>query len=96
VLPKPGAPSVLGMSPTVWFVLTGLLVTWLFFERESRLEAAGEEPPVRPSLLGNRQMTGGLLMFFVLYLVQAGMFFTIRCICRCHSACPPSTPACAS
>jgi hypothetical protein len=96
VLPKPGAPSVLGMSPTVWFVLTGLLVTWLFFERESRLEAAGEEPLVRPSLLGNRQMTGGLLMFFVLYLVQAGMFFTIRCICRCHSACPPSTPACAS
>ena len=77
VLPKPGAPSLLGLSPTVWFVLAGLLVTWLFFERESRLEAAGEEPLVKPSLFGNRQMTGGLLMFFVLYLVQAGMFFTI-------------------
>ncbi|HWM04986.1 MAG TPA: MFS transporter [Actinophytocola sp.] len=77
VLPKPGAPSLLGMSPTVWFVLSGLLVTWLFFERESRLEAAGGEPLVKPSLFGNRQMTGGLLMFFVLYLVQAGMFFTI-------------------
>jgi EmrB/QacA subfamily drug resistance transporter len=77
VLPKPGAPSLLGMSLTVWFVLVGLLVTWLFFERESRLEAAGAEPLVKPSLFGNRQMTGGLLMFFVLYLVQAGMFFTI-------------------
>jgi MFS family permease len=77
VLPKPGAPSLLGMSPTVWFVFAGLLVTWVFFERESRLEAAGAEPLVKPSLFGNQQMTGGLLMFFVLYLVQAGMFFTI-------------------
>jgi hypothetical protein len=28
-------------------------------------------------LFGNGQMSGGLLMFLVLYLVQAGMFFTI-------------------
>lgn len=77
VTPKPGAPSVLGVSPTVWFVLTGLLVIWVFFERESRLEAAGGEPLVKPSMFGNRQMAGGLLMFFVLYLVQAGLFFTI-------------------
>jgi Na+/melibiose symporter-like transporter len=77
VTPKPGAPSLLGISPTVWFVLAGLLVTWLFLERESRMEARGEEPLVKPSLFGNRQMSGGLLMFLVLYLVQAGMFFTI-------------------
>jgi EmrB/QacA subfamily drug resistance transporter len=77
VTPKPGAPSLLGVSPTVWFVLAGLLVTWMFFERESRLEARGGEPLVKPSLFGNRQMSGGLLMFLVLYLVQAGMFFTI-------------------
>jgi hypothetical protein len=32
---------------------------------------------VHPRLFGNRQMTGGLLMFFLLYLVQAGLFFTI-------------------
>jgi EmrB/QacA subfamily drug resistance transporter len=77
VAPKPGAPSLLGVSPTVWLVLAGLLVIWMFIEHESRLEAAGGEPLVRPSLFGNRQMTGGLLMFFVLYLVQAGLFFTI-------------------
>jgi EmrB/QacA subfamily drug resistance transporter len=77
VTPKPGAPSLLGISPTVWFVLAGLLVIWLFFERESRMEARGGEPLVKPSLFGNRQMSGGLLMFLVLYLVQAGMFFTI-------------------
>jgi MFS family permease len=77
VAPKPGAPSLLGVSPTVWFVLAGVLVIWVFFERESRLETAGGEPLVKPSLFNSRQMTGGLLMFFVLYLVQAGMFFTI-------------------
>jgi hypothetical protein len=77
VRPKPGAPSLLGVSPTVWLVLAGLLVIWLFLEHESRLEAAGGEPLVRPSMFGNRQMTGGLLMFFVQYLVQAGLFFTI-------------------
>jgi len=77
VVPKPGAPALLGVSPTVWLVLAGALVTWAFFEHESRLEAADAEPLVKPSLFGNRQMTGGLVMFFVLYLVQAGVFFTI-------------------
>jgi predicted MFS family arabinose efflux permease len=77
VTAKAGAPSLFGLSLTLWLGLAGLLVTWLFFERESRMEAAGEEPLVKPSLFSNRQMSGGLLMFFVLYLVQAGLFFTI-------------------
>ena len=41
------------------------------------MQARGREPLVRRELFGNRQMTGGLLMFFLLYLVQAGLFFTI-------------------
>ena len=77
VVPKPGAPALLGISPTVWFVLGGLLVVWVFVERESRLEGQHRDPLVRPSMFGNRQMTGGLLMFLNLYLVQAGLFFTI-------------------
>ena len=77
VKPKEGAPSLLGVSLTVWFVLAGVLVIWLFIEYESRLAARGRDPLVRPSLLANRQMSGGLLMFFVLYLVQFGLFFTI-------------------
>ena len=44
---------------------------------ESTWRRIGEEPLVRPSTLGNRQITGGLLMFFSQYLVQAGLFFTI-------------------
>ncbi len=77
VTPRAGAPAVLGLSLTVWFVLAGLTVMWVFFERASHMEEQGGEPLVKPSLFGNRQMSGGLLMFFVLFLVQAGLFFTI-------------------
>ncbi|WP_434581800.1 MFS transporter [Carbonactinospora thermoautotrophica] len=77
VIPKSGGPAVLGVSPTVWFIVGGLLVLWLFFEWENHVEAKNREPLVRPSMFGNRQMTGGLLLFFFQYLVQAGLFFTI-------------------
>lgn len=77
VVPKPGAPSLFRVSPTLWFVLAGLLVIRVFLRREAGREAAGVEPLVAPSLFDNRQLTGGLLMFFVLFLVQAGLFFTI-------------------
>jgi MFS family permease len=77
VMPKPGGASVLGVSPTVWLVMGGLLVIWAFLEWESRLESRGREPLVPPSIFGNRQMSGGLVMFITVYLVQAGLFFTI-------------------
>jgi EmrB/QacA subfamily drug resistance transporter len=77
ILPAPDGPSWLGLSPVVWLVLGGLLVLWLFLLREVRLERVGPEPLIRPSMFGNRQLTGGLLMFFFQYLVQMGVFFTI-------------------
>src|SRR3954454_10992784 len=77
VRPKTAAPSWFGLSLTIWFILFGLLIIWLFVEWESRLEDRGREPLVSPKLFGYRQMTGGLVMFFLLYLVQAGLFFTI-------------------
>jgi MFS family permease len=77
VAAKPGAPSLLGLSLTVWCVLGGVAFLWIFMERSAHLEDSGGEPLVRPSLLGNRQLTGGMLMFFIQFLVQAGLFFTI-------------------
>ena len=78
VTPKPDGPSWLGMSPTIWLILVGLLVVWLFCEWESRMQdAAAGNRWCDGRLFGNRQMSGGLLMFFLLYLVQAGLFFTI-------------------
>jgi MFS family permease len=69
VSPKPGAPSLLGVSPTLWLIIAGLLLVWAFLERESRMEAQHADPLMKPSMFTNRQITGGLLMFFLLYLV---------------------------
>jgi MFS family permease len=77
VLPKPGGPAVLGLSPTIAAILAGLLVLWLFSIWEQHVEKRGAEPLVRLSMLGNRQLTGGLVMFFFQFLIQAGLFFTI-------------------
>ena len=77
VAPKPGAPSWLGISPTVWLMITGLLVVWIFFRWQDRLELQGKEPLVSPKLLKSEQLKGGLTMFFFQFLVQAGVFFVV-------------------
>jgi MFS family permease len=77
VAPKPDAPELFGISATVWFILGGLFLLWLFYEWESRLEERGDEPLVRPSMLRNVQLTGGLQMFFFQYFVQSGVFFVV-------------------
>jgi MFS family permease len=77
VLAKEGGPALFGLSPTIWLIIVGMLVGWACLERASHMEAAGGEPLVRPSLFGNHQMNGGLLMFLLQYLVQAGLFFTV-------------------
>ncbi|MFF4104664.1 MFS transporter [Streptomyces sp. NPDC001903] len=75
--PKAGGPSWFALSPVVWLILGGLLLIWLFFRWETHLVRRGAEPLVDPELLGNRQLTGGLTMFFFQYLVQMGVFFVV-------------------
>lgn len=75
--PKPGAPSWLGVSLVVWLMLAGLLLIWLFLRWESRVVGQGGEPLLDPAMLRNRQLTGGLTMFFFQYLVQMGVFFVV-------------------
>ena len=77
MLPKPDGPEILGLSPTIVLIFGGLLVLWLFAAWERRVVQRGGEPLVRLSMFGNRQFTGGLVMFFFQFLVQAGLFFTI-------------------
>jgi MFS family permease len=77
IQPKADGPSWAGLSPTVWLVLGGLFVIWLFFQWQARRESRGQEPLVRVAMLRNRQLTGGLTMFFFQYLVQAGFFFVV-------------------
>ena len=75
--PKPDGPSWAGLSPTVWLILGGLFVLWLFAQWELRRVARGEEPLVRPGFLRNKQLSGGLIMFFFQFLAQAGLFFVV-------------------
>ena len=77
IQPKPDGPSWAHLSPTVWLVLAGLFVIWVFFRWEHRRAARGEEPLLRPDMLRNRQLSGGLTMFFFQFLVQAGIFFVV-------------------
>jgi EmrB/QacA subfamily drug resistance transporter len=75
--PKGDGPSWAGLSPTVWLILAGMLVIWLFSRWQARRVDRGEEPLVRPGISKNRQLSGGLVMFFFQYLVQAGLFFVV-------------------
>jgi MFS family permease len=75
--PKPDGPSWGGMSPTVWLMLVGLFVLWVFFRWQARVESRGGEPLLRADLLRNRQLTGGLSLFFIQFSMQAGLFFVV-------------------
>jgi MFS family permease len=77
VQPKTGGPSWAGLSPTIWLIIGGLFVIWVFFRWQARRESHGQEPLVRTAMLRNRQLTGGLTMFFFQFLVQAGFFFVV-------------------
>jgi hypothetical protein len=67
----------LGVSLTLWLIALGGLTIWLFFEWEEHVIAQGREPLIQPSIFRYREMNAGLNVFFVQYLVQAGVFFTI-------------------
>jgi MFS family permease len=77
VLTRPGGPSWLGLSPTIWLILIGLVVLRLFFGWEHRLVASGREPLLRPAMLRNARLAGGLTMFFFQFMIQAGLFFVV-------------------
>ncbi|MFD6229666.1 MFS transporter [Streptomyces sp. NPDC060232] len=75
--PKAGGPAWLGVSLTVWLMLLGIFLIWLFLRWEHRLVRRRREPLVDPAMLQNRQLAGGLTMFFFQYLVMMGVFFVV-------------------
>ena len=77
IKPKAGGTSWWGLSPTIWLVLAGGVVLYGFLQWEAYREEHGKEPLVRPDMLRNRQLLGGLTMFFFQYLAQAGLFFVV-------------------
>ena len=77
VQPKPGAPEWIGLSPSIWLMLAGGLVVWLFLQWESRRLDRGQEPLIDPAILRGAALRGGLTSFFFQYLLQAGLFFAV-------------------
>ena len=77
VQPKPEGPDWLGISPTFWLIVIGLVLVRLFFAWELRMLERGKEPLVRPEMLRNAQLAGGLTMFFFQFMIQAGLFFIV-------------------
>ncbi|HEY7693616.1 MAG TPA: MFS transporter [Gaiellaceae bacterium] len=74
---KEGAPDWGGLSPCIWLMIGGIFVIWLFFAWEHRREDRGQEPLVRPQMLRNSQLAGGLVMFCCQFMIQAGIFFVV-------------------
>ena len=77
IRPKAGETDWLGLSPVIWLILGGGAVIWLFTRWELHVVARGREPLVRPGMLRNERLRGGLEMFFFQYLTQGGLFFVV-------------------
>lgn len=77
VQPKPEAPQWLGLSPVVWMILGGFVVLAGFLHWEGRRLAQGKDALVDPSLLRNVQLRSGVVAFLFMFLVQAGLFFSV-------------------
>ncbi len=75
--PRPNAPQLLNTSMSFWCITGGLLLLWCFLLWERRLSDRGQEPLVRPSLLGNRGLMAGLTMCAFQFLIQSGFFFVV-------------------
>ena len=77
IAPKEGGEEWLGLSPVVWLILGGLAVLYLFSRWERHVVRRGGEPLVRPGMLRNARLRGGVTMFFFQYFVQGGVFFVV-------------------
>ncbi len=77
VIPKPGVPDILRLSPAIWMFLAGGVVLLVFVHWEAHVAARGRTPLVDLDRVWNPTLRSGLTSFFFQYLVQAGLFFAV-------------------
>ncbi len=77
IRPKPDAPEWLGLSPVIWLIFAGALVLLLFVLWENRRIKHGEGALIDPAMLHNLQLRSGVMSFLFMFLIQAGIFFTV-------------------
>jgi MFS family permease len=77
VQPKPDAPEWLGLSPVIWMILAGGAVLVVFVWWEARRISRGQGALIDPRMLRNLQLRNGVMSFLFMFLIQAGIFFTV-------------------
>ena len=77
VQPKPDAPEWFGLSPVIWLIFAGALVLVLFVWWENRRVNRDEGALIDPAMLRNLQLRSGVMSFLFMFLIQAGIFFTV-------------------
>jgi len=77
VIPKAGTTDLWGISLTLWFILGGGFLLYLFGRWEVRCIRVGREPLVSLGILKTPQLRAGLRMFFFQYFIQSGVFFVV-------------------
>jgi MFS family permease len=77
VTPSDGAPQLLGISATLWLLLGGGALLWLFGLWQVRRVRVGASPLVSPELFGNRQLVGGLIVLAMQMFVMGGVMFAL-------------------
>jgi MFS family permease len=67
----------LGISPTVWLILAGIGVLYLLLVWERHRQSAGKTVLIDPTMLSNRQLTGGLVTIGITQLFMSGTLFAV-------------------
>ena len=66
-----------GASPAIWMIFAGALVLVLFVWWENRRVKRGDGALIDPAMLRNLQLRSGVMSFLFMFLIQAGIFFTV-------------------
>ncbi len=77
VQPKLDAPEWFGLSPVIWLILAGGVTLAVFVWWENRRIQRGEGALIDPGMLRNIQLRSGTTSFLFMFLIQAGLFFTV-------------------
>ncbi len=76
--PSADAPfSLMGISPSFWFIVFGLVLIGMFVLWQRRLERGPGQPLIRMSLFKNWSFSSGLIMVALLYMILAGLLFCV-------------------
>jgi MFS family permease len=67
----------LGVSPSAWFIVLGVVLLALFFSRQRLLERVGRAPLVHVGMFSIASLRSGLSVLGAQYAVTAGLFFMV-------------------